>query len=77
MLDIKTKTPIVPVVTYEKQRPFRLNHVIIGEPFELSEYYGQKMTQELLAEADEKLRQRLLDIREEHTKLLESKKKKS
>ncbi|MBO7736847.1 MAG: 1-acyl-sn-glycerol-3-phosphate acyltransferase [Clostridia bacterium] len=77
MLAIKTKTPIVPVVTYEKQRPFRLNHVIIGEPFELSEYYGQKMTQELLAEADEKLRQRLLDIREEHTKLLESKKKKS
>lgn len=76
VLAIKTKTPLVPIVIYKKTRPFTLNHVIVGEPFELSEYYGKKMTQELMAEADEKLRQRMLDIRAEHTKTLESKKRK-
>lgn len=76
ILAIKTKTPLVPIVIYKKTRPFTLNHVIVGEPFELSEYYGKKMTQELMAEADEKLRQRMLDIRAEHTKTLESKKRK-
>ena len=76
ILAIKTKTPLVPIVIYKKTRPFTLNHVIVGEPFELSEYYGKKMTQELTAEADEKLRQRMLDIRAEHTKTLESKKRK-
>ena len=76
MLSIKTKTPIIPIVIYKRPKPFRLNHVIIGEPFELSEYYGQKLTQELLAEADEKLRQHMLNMRSEHTQMLESKKRK-
>lgn len=76
MLSIKTKTPIIPIVIYKKQKPFTLNHVIIGEPFELSEYYGKKLTQELLDEADEKLRERMLQLRREHTELLENKKQK-
>lgn len=74
MLAIKTRTPVVPILCYKKTRMFRLNHVVIGEPFELSEYYGQKLTQELLAEADGKLRDRLIAMRDEHAKMLEEKK---
>lgn len=74
MLVIKTRTPIVPIVCYKKTKPFRLNHILIGEPFELKEYYGQKLTQELLAEADEKLRNHMIEMREEHTRMLAAKK---
>ncbi len=77
MLAIKTHTPIVPIVCYKKTRPFRLNHVLIGEPFELKEYYGQRLTQELLEEASAKLRDYLIGMRDEHTRMLEAKKKKT
>ena len=76
MLAIKTKTPLVPIVIYKKPMPFRLNRVIVGEPFELTEYYGKKLTQEMLEEADNKLRDRMLEIRREHTAWLESRKRK-
>lgn len=76
MLAIKTKTPVVPVLSYKKSRLFRINHVIIGEPFELSEYYGMKITPEMLNEANEKLRDRMLEMRREHTQMLENKKRK-
>lgn len=76
MLAIKTKTLVVPVLSYKKSKPFRINHVIIGEPFELSEYYGMKITPEILNEANEKLQNRMLELRREHTEMLENKKKK-
>ena len=56
---------------------FRLTHVLIGEPFELSQYYDRKLTEEELLEADEILRQRMLDMKREHTEYLQSKKKKA
>ncbi|MBQ8374640.1 MAG: 1-acyl-sn-glycerol-3-phosphate acyltransferase [Clostridia bacterium] len=75
MLAIRAQVPIVPIVMYEKCRPFKTTHILIGDPFEFSEYYGQKMTDELLAEADEKLRNRMIEMREAHTKMLAEKKK--
>lgn len=74
MLAIKTRTPVVPIVCYEKTRMFHLNHILIGEPFELKEYYGQKLTQEVLAEADARLRDYMIEMRDEHTRMLQAKK---
>ncbi|MBO5411973.1 MAG: 1-acyl-sn-glycerol-3-phosphate acyltransferase [Clostridia bacterium] len=76
MMAIRQHTPIVPMLIYKKPRLFRMTHILIGEPFELSEYYGRKLTEEEIAEADEKLRDRLLTMRKEHTKYLIEKKKK-
>ncbi len=73
---IKSKVPIVPVMIYEKPRCFRRATVLIGEKFELSEYYGKKMTEEDYVEANEKLRQVMLSMRNAHTAFLEAKKKK-
>ncbi len=73
---IKAKVPIVPLIIYEKPRYFRMTHIIVGEPFEFSEYYGRKLTESDYKEADEKLRKVLLDLRQSHTDFLESKKKK-
>ena len=75
MIAIRAKAPVIPIVIYHKARLFRTSHILIGDPFELTEYYDQKLTDELLKEADEKILQKLSAMREEHTKFLEEKKK--
>ena len=76
MLAIRTKTPIVPMVIYEKPKAFRVAHILIGEPFEFTEYYDKKLTEEDLKAADDKILELFVRMREEHRAYLESKKKK-
>lgn len=73
---IKAQVPIVPVMQYKKSKLFRRSHVLIGEPFELKEFYNQKLTEEDTKRADGILYQRLLDLRKEHAEFLASKKRK-
>ncbi len=73
---VKAKTPVVPIMLYEKPRLFRRTHVLVGEPFELSEYYGKKLTENEIAEATSKIRAAMLALRAEHTAFLEAKKAK-
>ncbi len=65
LIAIKTKTPVIPFVICSRPRIFRRTHVVFGEPVELSEYYGRKLTSADYQEADEKLKQRLYDMREQ------------
>ena len=76
VMAIKCKAPIIPIVIYKKPKFFRRTHVLIGEPIELSEYYGKKLTEEELSQVDEFLRNRMIEMRREHTEYLENKKKK-
>lgn len=76
VMAIKTKTPIIPIVIYEKPRLFKKAHILIDKPIELTEYYDRKLTPEEYAEADEKIRKRMLEMKAEHRAYLESKKKK-
>lgn len=76
IIAIKTQTPVIPVMIYRKPRFFRCTHILIGEPIELTEYYGRKLTDSEYAEADEKLRKYMLKMHAEHTAYLKSKKKK-
>ncbi|MGN0822361.1 MAG: lysophospholipid acyltransferase family protein [Candidatus Gallimonas sp.] len=75
LLAIKTKTPVVPFVICNRPKPFRTTHVVFGEPMELEEYYGRKLTQEEYAEADEKLCRRLYELREKFNAERAAKKK--
>lgn len=75
VMAIKAKAPIVPVVMYTRPKLFRCTHILIGEPFELSEYYDKKLTEEEYTSADEKIRNVLLTIRAQHTEWLKNKKK--
>ena len=74
LLAIRAQVPIVPMVVCQKARFWRQNAVIIGEPFELSEYYGMKLTEELLKEADAKILAVMEDLREKYKQTLEEKK---
>lgn len=76
LMAIKTKTPIVPFVICNRPRVFHMTHVVFGEPMELSEYYGRKLTPEEYAEADKKLETRLYQLREEYRASVAAKKKK-
>ena len=76
VMAIRCKTPIIPVVIYKKPKLFRCTHILIGEPMELSEYYGKKLSDEELGQVDDYLRQHMLDMRNNHTAFLQSKKKK-
>ena len=73
---IKTKTPLIPLVMYKKPHLFRCTHILIGEPFELSEYYDRKITDEELNEVDISLRERMVNMIKEHTEFLARKKRK-
>ncbi len=73
---IKARVPIVPMMIFKKPRCFRMTHVIVGEPFEFSEYYGKKLTNEDYIAADQKLRNIMLGLREKHAEFLANKKKK-
>ncbi len=74
-LAIKTRTPVIPFVICNRPRVFHMTHVVFGEPMELSEYYDRKLTQADFDEADEKLKNRLYELRAEHREMLASKKR--
>ena len=76
LLAIKTKTPVVPFVICSRPRAFRMTHIVFGEPFELTDYYDKKLSPEDFEAADESLKQRLYDLRDEHRAFLAAKKNK-
>lgn len=73
---IKTKTPILPVVVYNKPRFFRCTHILMGEPFELSEYYDRKLSEEEIKEVDDALRDHMIGMKKTHAEFLADKKRK-
>ena len=56
LIAIKTKTPIVPVWVRNKPKLFRRSIYYIGKPFELEEFYGKKLDEQTLQEADQIVR---------------------
>ena len=73
---IKTRTAIVPIVQSGKPRLFRKSHVFYGKPIEFTEYYGKRLTEEDIAECENKLREIMLDMRADYFKKVEEEKRK-
>ncbi len=61
---IRTKSPIVPIWIEKRPKLFRRSYYHIGQPYELSEFYGKKIDAELLSKATEVVRQKMLELRE-------------
>ena len=76
LLAIKTKTPIVPFAICNRPRVFRRTNVIFGEPMELTEYYDRKLSSADYEAAEEKLKNRIFELREELRNFLAKDKKK-
>lgn len=78
MIAIKTKTPIVPIWIEQKPRLFRKSVYHIGKPFELDEFYGKKLDEQTLNQANDIVKEKMLEIKRElDAKKLAKKSKKS
>jgi len=66
MFAIKTKTPILPCFILKHQKLFRFNKLIVGEPFELSEYYDKKLDKETLDEASQVIIEKLTALKTDY-----------
>ena len=72
MFAVKAKCPIVPMMLSGRAKIFRRTHLIVGEPFELSEFYDKKITPELMQEMDnivaEKMKEQMAILTEKLSK---------
>lgn len=75
-LSIKTRTPVVLMVQTKKMKLFKRSHVYYSEPFEFTEFYGKKLTQEDIERADGILLEKMTEAYRELENILNSKKKK-
>lgn len=73
---IKSKTPIIPVMMVKKARIFRKNHIIVGKPFELSEFYDKKINDEQMALMEKTLYDKMIETQDELIKILQDRKNK-
>ena len=64
MLSIKGKVPIGPMFIVNKPKFWCRNKVIIGEPFELSDFYGKRLGSEEMAMASKIVEEKLNELRE-------------
>ena len=74
LMAIKTKTPIIPFVACNRPKLFKRVHVVFGEPFEFTEYYDRKLSREDYEEAEQKLVQKMYELRDGHRQYLKEKK---
>ena len=61
IFSVKAKCPIVPIMMLKKAKIFRKTRIIIGKPFEFSEYYGKKLSEEDIANLDQMLREKMIE----------------
>ncbi|MBQ9792698.1 MAG: 1-acyl-sn-glycerol-3-phosphate acyltransferase [Clostridia bacterium] len=73
LFSIKTKTPILPCCIYKKQKVFKRNILLIGKPFELTEFYDKKLDKDSLNEASNILIDKISGLRKEYEVFLKEK----
>jgi 1-acyl-sn-glycerol-3-phosphate acyltransferase len=67
---LKSFTPIVPIITLKKQRPFSRNYVYIGKPMSLDEYRDRKIDGEVISEVTEKIQSLMRSTRQKLVEFL-------
>lgn len=67
---IKSKTPILPCYITSKPKLFSKNNLLIGKPFELSEFYDKKLDKDTLVEAQELLLQKMNELKDNYNQYI-------
>ena len=60
---LKTKTPIIPTYLIRKSRFLRRNVLLVGKPFELSEFYNEKFTKDVLLNAGKVVSEKMDELK--------------
>lgn len=74
IFSVKARCPIVPIMMLNKAKVFRTTKIMIGKPFEFSEYYDKKIDDEDIAAMELVLRQKMIDTQNQLIDLLSKKK---
>ncbi|MBE7081061.1 MAG: 1-acyl-sn-glycerol-3-phosphate acyltransferase [Clostridiales bacterium] len=61
IFSVKAKCPIVPIMMLKKAKMFSRTKIIIGKPFELSDYYGKKLSEEDIKALDQIVREKMIE----------------
>jgi 1-acyl-sn-glycerol-3-phosphate acyltransferase len=61
---IKCKAPIIPTYIVKRPKLFRFNRIVVGKPFELSQFYDQKPTKEILEAASDIIFNKLKELQD-------------
>jgi len=64
---VKTKAPVVPVWISRKPKPFRLTRIIIGEAYELTDFYDKKLDETAIKESGQIINTKILEIGKKYT----------
>ena len=76
IFSVKAKCPIVPIMMLKKAKMFSKTKIIIGKPFELSEYYGKKISEEDIDALDQIVREKMIEQQNELKQITAKKGKK-
>jgi len=71
---IKTRTPIIPCFIAKKHRLFRKNAILVGKPFEFTEFYDKSLDKDTLFKAELILKNNILELKNEYENYLNEKK---
>lgn len=73
---VKGKAQITPIIIYDRLKMFKKAYVIVGEPFDFSNYYDGKFTDEVSKECTEILTEKMSSLQQRLFKLVEEEKSK-
>ena len=76
IFSVKAKKPVLPVMILKKGGFLRKVRILIGKPFEFSDYYDKKLSNEDIAQMDKILVEKMEEVQTELKKMLADKKKK-
>lgn len=71
---VKTKSKIVPIIIEKKPRFLRRTNVVVGEPFELSDYYGVKVDDTVTENMNADIRTKMLEVQSTLPEIIRKKK---
>lgn len=61
VFSVKAKCPIVPIMILKKSKIFRTTKIIIGKPFELSDYYQKKLSSKDINDMAKIVREKMIE----------------
>lgn len=77
MFALKSQAPIIPMWLVKKPKACSFNVLLVGEPFYLKEFEGQKVTKEVLEEASKIISFKMQKLRDDYLESKKNKKKKN
>ena len=75
MFAFKSNAKIIPINIHHKAKFWGKNYIYVGKPFDFSEFDGQRFDSELNEKLTQKMYEKLVETKNEHEEILQSRKK--